>query len=232
LRRREEAAAGRGRRRSAAFAEAGASSYIPGAMTVSPAQRALLVFGIGALVLAIGLSIAFWSMSRGGGPLETAGSASIGGDFALVDQHGETRRPADFRGKLMLVFFGYTYCPDVCPTELQVMSEALDQLGAEAAGVTPIFITIDPARDTPEQLRLYAESFHPQLVALTGSPEAVAEAARAYKVYFAKRPLEDGDYLMDHSSFVFLMDREGRYLMHFNPATTPEQLATALSKRL
>jgi protein SCO1/2 len=202
-------------------------------MKTSALQRALLVFGVGALILAAGLSIALFTMTRGGGPLETAGAMSIGGDFTLVDQNGTTRRAADFRGKLMLVFFGYTSCPDVCPTELQVMAEAMDQLGEAAGAVAPIFITVDPERDTPEQLKLYAESFDPRLVALTGSQEQVTAAARAYRVYFAKRPQQGSDdYLMDHSSFVFLMDRDGRYLMHFNPATTPEQMAAAISKRL
>jgi protein SCO1/2 len=132
----------------------------------------------------------------------------------------------------MLVYFGYTYCPDVCPTELQAMSDALDRLGAKGDAVQPIFITTDPERDTQEQLRLYVESFHPRLLGLTGSLEQVRAAARAYKVYFAKRPQSDGEYLVDHSSFVFLMSRDGKYVMHFNPATTPEQMAAAIAKRL
>jgi protein SCO1/2 len=198
---------------------------------VTAARRALLVFGIGAGILAAGLAVALWSMTAGG-PLESVGTASIGGDFTLVDQNGKTRRAEDFRGKLMLIYFGYTYCPDVCPTELQTMGEAVDLLGDKQDAVQPIFVTIDPERDTPEQLRLYAESFHPRLVALTGSKEQVAAAARAYKVYFAKRPQDGGDYLMDHSSFVFLMGRDGKYLMHFGPGTTPEQMEAAIEKRL
>jgi protein SCO1/2 len=195
------------------------------------ARRALLVFGVGAAILAAGLAVALWSLTPGG-PLESVGTASIGGDFTLVDQNGTTRHAEDFRGKLMLIYFGYTYCPDVCPTELQTMGAAVDLLGDKQNAVQPIFVTIDPGRDTPEQLRLYAESFHPRLVALTGSKEQVAAAARAYKVYFAKRPVEGGDYLMDHSSFVFLMGRDGKYLMHFGPGTTPEQMAAAIEKRL
>jgi protein SCO1/2 len=197
----------------------------------SPAQRALLVFGIGAAILAAGLAAALWTLSPGG-PLEAVGTPSIGGDFTLVDQNGKTRRAEDFRGKLMLIYFGYTYCPDVCPTELQTMGDALDLLGDKQEAVQPIFVTIDPERDTPEQLRLYAGSFHPRLVALTGSKEQVAAAARAYKVYYAKRPQEGGDYLMDHSSFVFLMGRDGKYLAHFGPGTTPEQMADAIRPRL
>jgi protein SCO1/2 len=197
----------------------------------SPAQRALLVLGIGAAILAAGLSVALWTLGPGGS-LESAGAASIGGDFTLVDQNGKTRQARDFRGKLMLIYFGYTYCPDVCPTELQTMTEAVDLLGDKSDAVQPIFVTVDPERDTPEQLRLYAESFHPRLVALTGTPEQVAAAARAYKVYFARRPQQGGDYLMDHSSFVFLMGRDGKYLLHFGAGTSPEQMAAAIEKRL
>jgi protein SCO1/2 len=195
------------------------------------ARRALLILGVGAAILAAGLAIALWSLTTGG-PLQSVGTASIGGDFTLVDQNGKTRHAEDFRGKLMLIYFGYTYCPDVCPTELQAMGEAVDLLGEKQDAVVPIFVTIDPERDTSEQLRLYAGSFHPRLVALTGTKEQVAAAARAYKVYFAKRPQEGGDYLMDHSSFVFLMGRDGKYLMHFGPGTTPEQMAAAIEKRL
>lgn len=198
---------------------------------MSPLQRALLIFGIGAAILAAGLAIALWTLSPGG-PMDQVGAASIGGDFTLVDQNGKTRRAEDFRGKLMLIYFGYTYCPDVCPTELQTMAEAVDRLGKKGEEVQPIFITVDPERDTPDQLRLYAESFHPRLVALTGTKEQVAAAARAFKVYYAKRPQEGGEYLMDHSSFVFLMGRDGRYLMHFVPGTPPERMVEAIEKRL
>lgn len=197
------------------------------------ARRGVLVFAIGAAILAAALAVQYAHLLGGGGaPVESAGATSIGGDFTLVDQSGTTRRSSDFRGKLMLVYFGFTYCPDVCPTELQAMSEAIDQLGARGEEVQPVFISVDPERDTPEQLRPYAESFHPRLLALTGSMAQVTQAARAYKVYFARRPQKEGEYLVDHSSFVFLMSREGKYVTHFNPATTPEQMAAAIAKRL
>ena len=194
------------------------------------AKRGILIFAVGAVLLAGGLGLQY--ALKTGGALEGAGAAAIGGDFTLVDQNGQTRKASDFRGKLMLVFFGFTYCPDVCPTELQVIVEAVDQLGAKGEEVQPIFISVDPERDTPEQLRPYAASFHPRLVALTGTMEQVTQAARAYKVYFAKRPQKEGEYLVDHSSFVFLMGRDGKYITHFNPAATPEQMAAALARRL
>jgi protein SCO1/2 len=198
---------------------------------MSPAaRRGVLIFAVGAAILAGALLLQYALIGRGS--VENVGAASIGGDFTLVDQNGQKRTAADFRGRLMLVYFGFTYCPDVCPTELQTMSEAVDLLADKGEAVQPIFISVDPERDTPEQLRPYAESFHPRLVALTGTPEQVQQAARAYKVYYAKRPQKEGEYLVDHSSFVFLLDRGGKYVTHFSPAATPEQMAAAIRKRL
>jgi protein SCO1/2 len=194
------------------------------------AARGLVIFAVGIAILLGALAFEYWRISQGEAP---ASAVAIGGDFTLVDQQGKTRSAADFHGKLMLVYFGYTYCPDVCPTELQAMSDALDLLGPKGEDVVPIFITVDPERDTPEQLALYAESFHPRLVALTGTPEEVARAAKAYKVYYRKAEQPGGsEYLMDHSSFIFLMDRAGRYVTHFSPGATPEAMAAAIAKRL
>jgi protein SCO1/2 len=188
---------------------------------MSPAaRRGLLIFLAGLAIIIGALAVQLWR--------EWPQAADIGGSFSLVDQNGKRRGDADFRGKLMLVYFGYTYCPDVCPTELQTMSDALDLLGDKGDAVQPIFITIDPARDTPEQLRMYAGSFHPRLLALTGSEQEVAAAARAYKVYYRKSEQPNGEYLMDHSSYVFLMGRDGRYIRHFLPGATPEQMAEAI----
>jgi protein SCO1/2 len=151
----------------------------------------------------------------------------------LVDQNGATRHAQDFRGKLMLVYFGYTFCPDACPTALQDMSRTIDLLGPKGDAVQPIFVTIDPARDTVEQMKLYASNFHPRLIALTGSPEQVAEAAKVYRVYYAKGKSSGGnDYLMDHTVFIYLMGRDGKYVSHFPPGTTAEQMAAAIEKRL
>ena len=166
------------------------------------------------------------------------GVAAIGGPFTLVDQNGKTRTDRDFRGKLMLVYFGYTYCPDVCPTALQVMSVALDLLGKDAKEVVPIFITIDPERDTVPVMRDYVKNFHPGMVGLTGSPAAIRQAAKAYRVYYRKAESGSGggagtkDYLMDHSSVVLLMDREGRYLTHFSHQTQSEEMAAEIRTHL
>ena len=179
-------------------------------------------------------------MGGGGG----GGAAQIGGAFNLIDQNANTRTDGAFRGQLMLVFFGYTHCPDVCPIGLQTMTEALESLGESGNVVRPIFITIDPARDTPERLKDYAGNFHPRLLALTGSEERVAQAAKAYRIYYAKsKPAEghktanhaapsDGDYLMDHSSYIYLMGADGRYLTHFPSNIPADQLAARIKSYL
>lgn len=173
----------------------------------------------------------------GGGQPGGRGVAQIGGPFTLVDQNGRERRSSDFRGQYMLIYFGYTYCPDVCPTALQVMTRAMDELDPETGKrITPIFITIDPERDTVEQIRSYVGNFHPRMVGLTGPHEQIADTARKYRVYFGKAKgdgAEPGDdYLMDHSSIVFLMDPEGGYVTHFTHTTAPDKMAEALRKNV
>jgi len=160
---------------------------------------------------------------------ENSLAASIGGPFTLTDQNGVERTDRDFRGRLMLIYFGYTYCPDVCPTELTVMTTALDQLGADASQVVPIFITIDPERDTPKLLKDYVAQFSDKLMGLTGSERDVAAAAKAYRVYYSKSPGSAGaPYLMDHTSLVYLMDRDGRFLKHFTPNGKAEDMVAAM----
>ena len=133
---------------------------------------------------------------------------SIGGSFALTDQDGRLRTDADFRGKLMLVYFGFTYCPDVCPTDLQQMALAVDRLGPAGEMVQPVFITLDPERDTPEHLKPYMPMFHPRFAGLTGDPAAIEAAARAYRVYFEKIERADKtDYTINHSAFIYLIGR-------------------------
>jgi protein SCO1/2 len=157
----------------------------------------------------------------------------IGGPFALTDQNGARRTEADFRGKLMLVYFGFTYCPDVCPTDLQQMGLAVDRLGSAGETVQPIFVTVDPERDTAAHLRDYLPLFHPRFVGLTGEPTAVQEAARAYRVYYKKVTWDDGsDYTVDHSAFIYLMDRDGSYLGFFPPGTPAERLAETIRESL
>ncbi len=192
--------------------------------------RFQLVFACLALVAALVLGVfAYFSTSStptGSG----TGTALVGGPFALTDQTGKHVTEKDYLGKYTLVFFGYTYCPDVCPTELQVISAALDKMGAKADIIQPIFVTIDPERDTPDVIRQYVANFPPRLVGLTGSPQEIAAAAKAYRVYFSKveNKASPGDYLMDHSSIVYLMDKQGRFLKHFTYTTDAVELAQAL----
>jgi len=153
----------------------------------------------------------------------------IGGPFALTDQNGFRRTDADFRGKLMLVYFGFTYCPDICPTDLQAIGLAIDQLGPAGDAVQPLFITVDPERDTPQVLAEYVPMFHPRLIGLSGDAKAIREAAQAYRVYYAKAPTTNGsDYTVDHSAFTYLLDRQGDYVGYFPPGTSSRRIADAL----
>ena len=156
----------------------------------------------------------------------------IGGPFALVDQNGKPRTNEDFRGKVMLVYFGFTYCPDVCPTDLQNIGLALDQLGPAGEQIQPLFITVDPERDTAEHLKDYVPMFHPRLIGLTGDAAAVHAAAAAYRTYYAKIPLKGDDYTVDHSSFTYVVGADGQYLGFFPPGTPPERIAESLRPRL
>jgi protein SCO1/2 len=158
----------------------------------------------------------------------------VGGPFELTDQTGQLRTNSDFRGKLMLVYFGFTYCPDVCPTDLQAIGLALDKLGKDGESVQPLFITVDPERDTAEHLAQYVPTFHPRLIGLTGSAEAIRKAADAYKVYYAKIPLGKpaDDYTVDHTAFIYLMDRDGNYLGFFPPGTSADRMVEIIRPRL
>jgi protein SCO1/2 len=161
------------------------------------------------------------------------GREPVGGPFDLIDQGGRRRTDADFRGKLVLIYFGYTHCPDVCPTELQAMSLALDMLGAAGEAVQPLFITVDPERDTPSHLADYVTSFHPRLLALTGQDTAIRKVALAYKVYFARADAAPrDDYAMDHTGFIYVVGRDGRYRGFLPPGTSPEGIAEAVRQRL
>jgi cytochrome oxidase Cu insertion factor (SCO1/SenC/PrrC family) len=183
-----------------------------------------------AALVALGLG---WHLSRAGGP-SAQGEALIGGPFTLVDQHGRDVTDQDFAGRFMLVYFGYTFCPDVCPLSLSNMVEAVNQLPPEQADkVVPVFITVDPARDTVAQMAEYAPLFDPRLIALTGTPEQIKQAAKAYRVYYSK--VENGApdaYLMDHSAFIYLMGPDGEYRRHFGHDAAPEKIAEALRAEL
>jgi len=160
---------------------------------------------------------------------------TIGGPISLVDQDGKPVTGADFRGHFVLVYFGYTFCPDVCPTSLSTMADAIDLLGEDGKKVIPVFITVDPERDTPEQLKMYVSHFHPRMVGLTGTLEQVKAAAKAYRVYFAKVH-EDGadadDYVMDHTSIIYLMGPDGTFRAHFSYDAGPEAIAKRIREFL
>lgn len=184
--------------------------------------------------LLIAAGVAWWQV-RNVPSVAPGGAANVGGPFTLTDQTGKTVTDATYRGKFMLVYFGYTYCPDVCPTELGMMSAALDQLGPTADKLQPLFITIDPARDTVAHMKDYVALFTPRLAGLTGTPEQIKAVAHAYRVYYAKAPQEGkdpGDYLMDHSSFIYLMGPDGKFLTVYPAGTTAEKLAQDLRDRL
>ena len=196
------------------------------------ARRGLIVFVTALVLIAGAFAVDHWWLRRADDIGSTVG-VTIGGPFTLVDQNGVVRHDTDFRGQLMLIFFGYSFCPDACPTALQNMSAALDDLGDGAKNVTPIFVTVDPERDTVAQLKRYAANFHPRLVALTGTAEQTMAAARAYRIYYEKNLHgAELDYLVDHSSFIYLMGRDGHYLAHFGPDASADTLAAAIKKYL
>jgi len=160
------------------------------------------------------------------------GTAQVGGPFTLIDQNGERRTAADFHGRFMLIYFGYSFCPDVCPTTLSLMADALEKLGPEADAVVPIFITIDPERDTPAKLKPYLASFEPRFVGLTGSLAEIKKTAGLYRVYLKKQPLAGGGYAMDHTSVLYLMDRDGKFVTYWDDtAIGPDKLAAELRRR-
>ena len=184
-------------------------------------------FLAGAAALAA-IAIVIWP--RGG---EMAVSpSSIGGPFRLTDQNGRTVTDADFKGKPFLVFFGFTHCPDVCPTALFDMSEAFRRLGPDAEKMSALFITVDPERDTPGKLKDYLQSFHPRISALTGTQAEIDAVTKAYKAYAKKVPLDGGEYTMDHTAIVYLMDREGRFVAPFNLKRPADEAAKDLQRYL
>lgn len=156
----------------------------------------------------------------------------VGGPFALTGHDGRPRADTDFRGKLLLVYFGFTFCPDICPTDLQEIARAIDLLGPAGEQIQPVFITLDPERDTAEHLAEYVPMFHPRLLGLTGSTEAVRRAAEAYKVFYDKVETGKDDYTIDHTAYVYLMDRSGGYLGFFPPNTSAERMLTIIRPHL
>jgi len=184
----------------------------------------LAAFVAGAFALTAGVMVLV--------PRDVTRPSSVGGPFELVNQDGKTVTDADFRGKPFLVFFGFTHCPDICPTTLFEVSEVLNRLGTDAEKVNAIFVTVDPERDTPEKLKLYLSSFHPRLSALSGSPAQIEAIKKAYFVYAKRVPLEGGGYTMDHTSVVYLMDKQGKFIAPFNLKRDADAAAADLRRRL
>jgi protein SCO1 len=194
-----------------------------------PSRRTALLIGLGGglVVLALMGVAAFFSLTQGPNAV-----MSIGGPFNLLDGDGRPVTQATFRGKYFLVYFGYTFCPDVCPTTLNQVAEAIDRLGPKADRVVPVFITVDPKRDTPAVVKEFSAAFSPRIVGLTGSAEEIAKAERAYRVYAAERHTGPGvnDYTMDHSSILYLMGPDGNFLTPIRAEETGEQIAAELSR--
>jgi protein SCO1/2 len=189
----------------------------------------LVVVAAFATSLAIGLVVV---LSLMGGLRGVAAPAAIGGPFQLTDQTGQTVTEKNLIGRPTLVFFGFTHCPDVCPTELFEMSEVLRAMGSDADRVNAYFISVDPERDNAATMKDYLSSFDPRLKGLTGDPDAVAKAISGYRVYARKVPLKDGDYTMDHTALVYLMDRDGKFVAPFNLKQKPEEAAAEFKRYL
>jgi protein SCO1 len=198
----------------------------------APRYVVIAVTLAGLLVLAAGALFGLAFRDNPKGAAGTLLASAIGGPFHLVDQNGKPFSDADLKGKWHLVFFGYTHCPDTCPTALNEMALALDRLGEKRGEVEIVLITVDPDRDTPEVLKSYVESFDAPIVALTGTAEEVAQAAKNYRVYYAKHPHGDGGYDMDHSAVVYVMDPAGRFTATFTPDSTAQAIAERLQKLL
>ena len=191
--------------------------------------RPLVIVAAFAGSLVVGLVLMLWAL---GGFKHVAAPAAIGGPFQLTDQAGRTVTEKNLQGRPTLIFFGFTHCPDVCPTSLFEISEVLRAMGKDADRVNAYFISVDPERDTAQAMKDYLSSFDPRLAGLTGNAEQIAKVVSEFRVYARKVPLKDGDYTMDHTALIYLMDREGKFVSPFNLKRTPEAAATDLKKYL
>jgi|SRR6185295_2186706 len=212
-------------------------------------KRLPLIALTSVVLLAVAAAGAVWRLGDRPSPpqseaaAEDSSASDVGGPFTLTDQNGMRRTDKDFRGKFMLVFFGYTYCPDICPTSLAVEAEALEAIGSRAGRVVPIFISVDPQRDTPDKLKSYLASFDPKppstrpnFVGLTGSDEEIAQAAKAYQVYYKAHITGlmggNSEYAVDHTGNIYLMDPEGKFVVYYSPGIVPDEMAADLMMRL
>ena len=191
--------------------------------------RPLVIVAAFSVSLVVGLALMLWAM---GGWRNVAAPAAIGGPFQLTDQSGQTVTEKNMQGHPTLIFFGFTHCPDVCPTSLFEISEVLKAMGKDADQVNAYFISVDPERDTTEAMKDYLSSFDPHLTGLTGTPDQVAKVISAYRVYARKVPAEHGDYSMDHTALVYLMDKQGHFVAPFNLKRPPAEAAAELRKYL
>jgi len=195
------------------------------------ATRVILILS----AFVVGLAVAFGAVllitGRGGGPLGTQ-VAAVGGPFRLVDGNGKVVTDQDLRGKPYLVFFGFTHCPEVCPTTLFELSDVFRKLGPDADKAAALFITVDPERDTPAVMKDYIANFEPHLRGLTGTREQIDPVLKSFRVYSKKIPLKDGDYTMDHTALVYLMDKQGRFVAPFNLKRSADVVADDLRKYL
>jgi protein SCO1/2 len=216
---------------------------------LSPKQKTrLLSVALGVTIgLLLASTLAAWQITQDQSRRETLAAQAktetlpeaakpapaIGGHFDLLDQDGKPATDAQFAGKYQLVYFGYTYCPDMCPTGLQSMSRAMDLLGDKAAKVQPMFISVDPERDTPKVVKEYIGNFHPSIIGLTGSAAQIAAAAKAYKVYYKKaEQVDDENYMMDHSTLIFLMGPDGKFIDTFQEDVDPKILVQGIEKAM
>lgn len=205
-------------------------------MPLGLTRARLLAIGL-AVVGGVAIGVGAHFIVAAGGPSAITRNfvdPGIGGPFKLTDDTGKVRTDQDFRGKIMLVEFGYTFCPDICPLGLQLFADVMDKLGPDAAKVQPLFITVDPTRDTPEQLRNYVTHFSPKILGLTGTDQEIARVAREYRVYYklAADHATNPNYSVDHSAILYIMDQQGRFVGHFTHETPVDQVVAAIRSHL
>jgi protein SCO1/2 len=198
------------------------------ARSLPPRTIAILV-GLFLVAIAAGIGAGVWLNGSG---TSSPTDAAVGGPFRLTAHDGRTVTEADFKGMPVLLFFGFTHCPDICPTTLADVSEVLERLGPDAGKVQALFVSVDPERDTPQVLASYIGAFHPRILGLSGDAAATAAIVRAYRVYARKVPLKDGGYTMDHTAVVYLLDKEGRFVAPFDLKRPADAAAAELRRYL
>jgi len=194
--------------------------------------EALIPYIVALAALLAGLAWHVADLVPGLGRTIVSGQVAIGGPFHLTDQDGAPRSDADYRGRWMLIYFGYTHCPDVCPLTLSLMSDVMQRLGTRAARIAPIFITVDPARDTPKVMKDYVAAFGKNFIGLTGDAKSIASAEKEYRVAAIRHALPGGDYAMDHSSTIYLIDPGGKFVMDYDDSSKPDDIAADIAKRV